>query len=106
MRTRTLIVCCVSLLLFTVVATTPVWAQQTQKRSEVELWPVGPAEEVSYRPWDPYNLSVMLEVGGQIADVKGNHDVYDTQQNYRDGFKVFGFNLRGEGKDAGAFLTD
>jgi hypothetical protein len=105
-RIRTLIVCCVCLVLLTLVATTPVWAQKTEKPSEVQLWPVGPPKEVSYRPWDPYNLSVMLEFGGQISDVNGNQEVYNTQQNYRDGFRVFNFNIRGKAKDEGAFLTD
>lgn len=83
----------------------PAWAQQTQKRSDVEFWPVGDPPERPYRPWDPYTLSVMLEVGGQIADVDGNPDVYDSHLNYRDGFKVFGFDMRGTGED-GALLSD
>jgi hypothetical protein len=106
MRFRTLVLFAVLLGVLVSLGTLPAAAQQTQKRSEVELWPVGPPEEISYRPWDPYNLSFALEVGGQIADVSGNHDVFDTQQNYRDGFKVFSFNFRGEEKDTGAFLTD
>jgi hypothetical protein len=85
---------------------TPAWAQQTQNRSEVELWPVGPPEELSVRPWDPYNLSVMMEFGGQVANVNGNADVWESHQNYRDGFKVFAFSARGEAEDSGALLTD
>jgi hypothetical protein len=57
------------------------------------------------RPWDPYELSFTMEIGGQIVDTDGNRDVYDSHLNYRDGFKVFSFNIEGDGQD-GALLSD
>ena len=83
----------------------PAAAQQSKKASDVDFLPVEPPQERAYRPWDPYSLSVRLEVGGQIVDVSGNQDVYNSHQNYRDGFRVFDFNIRGKGQN-GALLTD
>jgi len=106
MRIQNLTILFVVLALVVASMATSAWAQQTQQRSEVELLPVGPPAEVSMRPWDPYNLSLMVEFGGQIADVEGNEDVWESHQNYRDGFKVFGFSVRGESQDGSAPFTD
>lgn len=105
MRIRTLLALSALLGLLVPLLAPPVCAQQSENRSDIELLPVGPPEERSYRPWDPYNLSVMLEVGGQVAVVDGNHEVWESQQNYRDGFKVFSFDIHGKG-EAGALLSD
>ena len=105
MRIRTVFVLLVLTGLLGPLFTPSASAQQTQKRSEVEFLPVEPPTERVYRPWDPYTLSVLLEFGGQVADVSGNHEVYAAHQNYRDGFKIFNFNIRGQGQPE-AFLTD
>jgi hypothetical protein len=82
----------------------PLQAQQSEKRADVEFWPVGKAEEPSVRPWDPYTLSFSIELGGQVVqNLTGNKDVYDSHLNYRDGFKVFNFNLEGQGNENAFF---
>lgn len=105
MRIRTPAVLFLLLAIIVLCGVTPARAQQTQKRSEVEFLPVEPPAERVYRPWDPYNLSLMVEFGGQLVDVSGNNDVYRSHQNYRDGFRIFEFNVRGDGQE-GAFFTD
>lgn len=106
MRIRTLMIFCGLLGLWVALAPVSAVAQQTEKRSEIELLPVSPPPELPVRPWGPYTLSVGLEFGGQIADVSGNHEVWESQQNYRDGFRVFGFSLRGKATDSKALFTD
>jgi hypothetical protein len=83
-------------------ATAP--AQQSKNPSEVEWVPISTPERI-YRPWKPYDLSFIMEVGGQAAAVDGNRDVYNSQQNYGDGFKVFQFDLRALGQE-GAFFNE
>lgn len=84
----------------------PAVAQQTQNRSEVELLPVGPPpEELEPRPWGLFDTHLTLEIGGQIANIHGNNEVYRSHLNYSDGFRVFSFNFRGEARED-TFLTD
>lgn len=104
MRVRTVCLgmACLGLLLGG--AQTPLSAQQSEKRSNVEFWPVGKATEPQARPWDPYTLTLSIELGGQlVTEFDGNKDVYDSHLNYRDGFKVFNFNMEGKGNE-GAFF--
>ncbi len=100
MRHRTLLL---GLILASLLVT-PAWGQQTQSRSEVEFWPVGAAPEIAYRPWGLYNTNFTIELGGQLVDVDGNDEVYESQLNYRDGFKVFSFDIQGKGA-GDAFFT-
>lgn len=79
-------------------------AQQSQNPSEVEWIPTTTPERL-YRPWTPYDLSFILEIGGQATAVEGNQDVFNSQQNYGDGFKVFQFDLRALGQE-GAFFNE
>ncbi|MFQ5722843.1 MAG: hypothetical protein ACE5G6_00010 [Terriglobia bacterium] len=106
MRIPTLVALCGALALLAPPLASPAHAQQTQKRSEVELMPVEPPPEpLAPQPWGLYDLSLTLEFGHQQSVVKGNNDVYRSHLNYSDGFRVFNFNLRGQGRD-GAFLSD
>lgn len=101
MRTRILI----ALLVVLVLSAAPVLAQQTQKRSEVELMPVGPPpKEPAPRLWGLYDLHIGMELGGQFESDRGNHEVYRSHLNYTDGFRVFNFNVSALGQP-GAFFT-
>lgn len=86
-------------------AVLPAAAQQSQKRSEVELLPVGPPKESTPTVWGLYDFENSLEIGGQFVDRHGNLGVYRSQLNYTSGGRLFGFSLRGKARDSGAFLT-
>lgn len=80
-------------------------AQQAEKRSEVEILPVSPPpEEVTPRPWGFYDFHTTLEIGGQVANIHGNNEVYRSQLNYADGVRLFGLNFEAKGRP-GAFFT-
>ena len=100
MRTRTLFLMGVMLLL-----ALPAAAQQTVKRSEVELLPVGPPKEQPSRNWGSYDTQWMLEFGWQNANIHGNNDVYRTQLNYSDGIRLFNFSVNAKARDSSAFWT-
>ncbi|HEX9763752.1 MAG TPA: hypothetical protein VGA39_00580 [Candidatus Acidoferrales bacterium] len=90
-----------------ILSAAPAWAQQTEKRSEVELLPVGPPkEELTPRTWGLYDAHWTLEIGWQHANIHGNNDVYRSQLNYGDGPRIFNFNVRAKARDPGAFWTD
>jgi len=81
-------------------------AQQTQNRSVVEILPVGPPPaELPPRTYGLYDFHTTLEIGGQVANIHGNNEVYRSQLNYSDGFRLFGLNFEGKAKDPGAFFT-
>ena len=91
--------------LFLLIALVPasVGAQQTKSRSEIEFLPVETQAELPVRPWEPYNILYVVEMGGQFVDVDGSQTVFNSQQNYRDGLRVFDFTLRGKGNDDALF---
>jgi hypothetical protein len=102
MRTRILLALTAAMAL----SVLPALAQQTVKRSEVELLPVGPPpEEVAPQSWGLFDFTTSLEFGYQDAEVHANEDVYRSQVNYSDGIRVFGFNLEGKSRDPGAPIT-
>ena len=106
MRNQTVLVLTGLLVLVFALPGTSAMAQQSQKRSEVEFLPVGaPPEERDLRPWDPYDISLMLELGGQVVDVSENNDIYRSHLNYQDGLRLFNFDFRGKGRED-AFFTD
>src|SRR3970282_2029106 len=89
-----------------ILSVTPAWAQQTEKRSEVELLPVGPPkEELQPRTWGLYDAHWTMEIGWQHANVHGNNDVYRSQLNFSDGPRIFNFSVNAKARDPGAFWT-
>ncbi|MCI0403504.1 MAG: hypothetical protein L0212_08280 [Acidobacteria bacterium] len=104
MRCRILAVLLLSLV---ILSAAPAWGQQTEKRSEVELLPVGaPKEELQPRAWGLYDAHWTMEIGWQHVNVHGNNDVYRSQLNYRDGPRIFNFSVNAKARDRGAFWTD
>lgn len=102
MRTRILIV----LIGLLVLLASPALAQQSQKRSEVELLPVGPpAKELTPKTWRLYDFHTTMEIGGQFADRHGSLEVYRSQVNYTSGARLFGFNFEGKARDPNALFT-
>jgi len=102
MRTRILLV----LIGLLVLLPGPAAAQQTEQRSEVEILPVGPPpSEKSPTVWGLYHFRTTMELGGQIANIHGNNEVYRSQLNYSDGVRLYYFNTEGRAADPGAFFT-
>ncbi len=99
MRARTLLLGVILLLAL------PAAAQQTVKRSEVELLPVGPPKQEPSRNWGAYDTQWMFELGYQNANIHGNNEVYRSQLNYSDGFRLFNFSVTAKARDASAFWT-
>ena len=96
---------CLSLILLLGILVPPAVAQQTQKPADVDFLPVTEPGQRVYRPWEGYELSGILEIGGQGLKLSGNEDMYRAHQNYRNGFNVFNFDVRARGTN-GAFFSD
>lgn len=84
----------------------PARAQQTEERIADELLPIRePVEPPASLYGDLFDVSTTLELGGQFARVRGNNEVYRSHLNFSDGFRLFNFQTRGQGRE-GAFLSD